>query len=142
MEKLLIPDKDEQLYSKKKKNKGSCMEQITGERMPVEIEARFFCGNMFYAGTVCNLSSEDMHIDTESCLPSGTSFMTIIRNGKDLLQVNTKVKRLTRTNGCYDGMDVEILKPSKNYLDYVNSQIPAYMIFEIYKEHFQMTNTH
>jgi hypothetical protein len=66
-----------------------------------------------------------MHISTKRCIPSGARFVTIIRNGKELLQVNTQVKQLTRTNGCYDGMDVEILSPSKNYLDYVNSLSPV-----------------
>lgn len=104
------------------------MEKRTCEKIPVEIDARFFCGNMFYSGTVTNLSTEGMHINTKRCFPSCTSFVTIIRNGKDLLQVITKVKRLTRTNGCYDGMDVEILNPSKNYLDYVKSLSPVCVI--------------
>jgi hypothetical protein len=106
------------------------MEMRIFKKIPVEIEARLFCGNMFYAGTVLNISIEGMHINTQSCLPSGASFVTIIRNGRDLMQVNTKVKRLTRTNGCYDGMDVEILNLSKNFLDYVNSLSPVYEIIE------------
>jgi hypothetical protein len=113
---------------KKKKRKGSCMEKGTCEKIPVKIDARFFCGDMFYSGTISNLSTEDMHINTKRCFPLGTRFVTIIRNGKDLLQVNTKVKGLTLTKGCYDGMDVEILNQSKNYLDYVNSLSPVRMI--------------
>jgi hypothetical protein len=97
------------------------MGKRTCVKIPLEIDARFFCGKMFYSGTVFNLSTESMHINTKSCFPSGTSFVIIIRNGKDLLQVITRVKRLTRTNGYYDGMDVEILNPSINYLEYVNS---------------------
>jgi hypothetical protein len=110
----------------------------TFERIPVEIGIRLFCGNMFYSGTVLNLSIEGMHINTKSCFPIGTSIVIIVRKGKNLLQVNTKVKSLTRTNGCYDGMDVEILNLSKNYLDYVNSLSPVYEIIERDKEHFQM----
>ena len=118
------------------------MELRIFKKIPVEIEARLFCGNMFYAGTVLNISIEGMHINTKSCLPSGASFVTIIRNGRDLMQVNTKVKRLTRTNGCYDGMDVEILNLSKNFLDYVNSLSPVYEIIEREIDRFQMTKTH
>jgi hypothetical protein len=104
------------------------MEKRTYERMPVEIDARFFCGKMFYSGTVFNLSAEGMHINTKKCFPSGTSVVIIICNGKDLLQVNTKVKRLTRTDGSYCGMGIEILNPSKNYLDYLDSLRPVCMV--------------
>jgi hypothetical protein len=128
MEKLLIPDKDDKRYLKKKKNNGSRMEKGTCEIMSVEIDARFFCGNMYYSGTVSNLSTEGMHIKTERCFFLGSGLVIIIRNGKELLQVNTKVKRLTRTNGCYDGMDVKVLNPSKNYLDYVNSLSPVCLV--------------
>lgn len=103
------------------------MEKRTCERFPVEIDARFFCGNMFYSGTIFNLSTDGMYIKTKRCFPSGTRLLTIIRNGKELLQIITKVKQLTRINGCYDGMHVEILNPSKNYLDYVNSLSPVYV---------------
>ena len=114
------------------------MEMRTFMKIPVEIEARLFCGNMFYAGTVRNISIEGMHINTKSCFPVGTSIVIIFHKGKNLLQVSTKVKRLTRTNGCYNGMDVEILNLSKNYLDYVNSRSPVYEIIERDKEHVQM----
>ncbi len=104
------------------------MEKRTYDRMPVGIDARFFCGKMFYSGTVFNLSAEGMHISTKKCFPLGTSIVVIFCHGKDLLQVNTKVKRLTRTNGCYCGMGIEILKPSKKYLNYVDSLSPVCMV--------------
>ena len=118
------------------------MEMRTFTKIPAEIEAKLFCGNMFYAGTVLNVSIEGMHINTKSCFPIGTSIVIIFRQGKNLLQISTKVKSLTRTNGCYEGMDVEVLNLSKNYLDYVNSLSPVYEVIERDIDRFQKTKTH
>ena len=42
------------------------------KRVPVNIDARFFCTNMFYSGKISNLSETGMFIITEQPALTGT----------------------------------------------------------------------
>ena len=98
----------------------SFADKRASNRIPVNIDARFFHGNIFYSGIVRNLSDKGMFIDTRKCLPSDSMFVVIIREENDLLKVIAKVKRASITTDACLGMGVELLSPSAGYLDFVH----------------------
>ena len=104
------------------KEKNSCMfkESRSCARMQTNIDARYFYGNLFYSGTVLNLSDCGMFISTSRFLPSDSMFVVIIRLEDELLKVIAKVKRIASTDGNSAGMGVELLSPSRSYLDFVS----------------------
>lgn len=97
------------------------MERRAFERVPTNINARFFYGNMFYTGNILNISEKGMFISTRRCLPCDSMFVIIVRLEDKLLKVVAKVKRLTKGNGYHNGMGVELLYTSVGYLDFVST---------------------
>lgn len=95
------------------------MERRSHARISTKIDARFFYGNLFYSGTVSNISGKGMFINTKRLLPSGSIFVVLIRTENQLLKVIARVKRNIRDNGVNDGMGVELLSPSAMYMDLV-----------------------
>jgi hypothetical protein len=108
------------------KNRNQSNEQMpfvdkrVSNRIPVNIDARFFHGNIFYSGIVRNLSDQGMFIDTKKCLPFDSMFVVIIREENDLLKVIAKVKRASINTDTCLGMGVELLSPSAGYLDFIH----------------------
>ena len=102
------------------KNSYMIKERRSCERIQTNIDARFFYGNLFYSGTVLNVSDSGMFISTKRYLPSDSMFVVIIRLENELLKVIAKVKRMTSTAGNSAGMGVVLLSPSRSYLDLVN----------------------
>jgi hypothetical protein len=90
-------------------------------RISAKIEARFFFGNIFYSGTVLNISEKGMFINTRRVLPSDAMFVIIIREDNELLKVIAKVKRVVYSTAEKQGMGVELLSPSVGYLQFINS---------------------
>ncbi|MBI4849947.1 MAG: PilZ domain-containing protein [Nitrospirae bacterium] len=97
------------------------MERRAFERIDTNITARYFFGNMFYTGNILNISERGMLINTRRCLPSESMFVVIIRLESKLLKVVAKVRRLKKGNDHYDGMGVELLSTSVEYLDFIKS---------------------
>ncbi len=96
------------------------MERRDSERIPSDVEARFCHGNMFYAGKITDLSEKGMFVNTRKCFPPDTLFLIMICENNRVLKMSAKVKRFIRTNGCNDGMGLEIISPSADYLHYVD----------------------
>lgn len=105
---------------KEKKEQISYTEKRAFKRIPVNIDARFFHGNIFYSGIVRNLSGQGMFIDTKKCLPSDSMFVVIIREDDDLLKVIVKVKRVSTNSETCSGMGLELINPSSAYLGLVH----------------------
>ncbi|MBI5408568.1 MAG: PilZ domain-containing protein [Nitrospirae bacterium] len=95
------------------------MEKRAVERIPANLSARFFYGNMFYTGTILNLSEKGMFISTRRCLPCESMFVIIIRSESKLMQVVARVKRLAKDNGHYGGMGVELLNATVEYSEFI-----------------------
>jgi hypothetical protein len=95
------------------------MEKRASTRIAAKIDTRFFYGKMFYAGTVVNLSERGMFVHTERCLPAASEFLVIIKNKRELLKISAKVKRVTKTKDCFDGMGIELLNPPERYLEFI-----------------------
>ncbi len=100
---------------------GSLVERRAFKRIPGSLEVRFFYGNMFYCGAVIDLSESGMHIRTRTFLPFKSRFAIIIDIGEKLINVFARVKRITKTNGCRDGIGVEILNDPQDYLEFIKS---------------------
>ena len=96
------------------------MQKKSCERIPGSLEARFFCGNSLYNGTITNLSEKGMCISTGMCLPYNSMFEVLIPLKEKVMEVLAKVRWVKETNGKYDTMGVELMKPPENYLDFVD----------------------
>jgi hypothetical protein len=107
------------------KNPSMFKERRTCQRIQTNIDARFFYGNLFYSGTVSNVSDTGMLINTKRFLPADSMFVIIIRLENELLKVIAKVKRHTSTADNSAGMGVVLLSPSRSYLDLVNKMKTA-----------------
>ena len=95
-------------------------ERRSHTRISTKIDARFFYGNLFYSGTVSNISQKGMFINTKRLLQSGSIFVVLIRIENQLFKVIARVKRNIRNNSVNDGMGVELLSPSAMYMDLVS----------------------
>lgn len=100
-------------------NGNSAMERRSFERITTSISARYFYDNMFYTGSILNLSEKGLFISTKRCLPADSMFVIIIRLEEKYLKLVAKVRRLAHGNGYYNGMGVEILTTSVSYLNFI-----------------------
>jgi hypothetical protein len=97
------------------------IERRAYRRIPTKIDTRFFYGNLFYTGTVLNLSEKGMFINTRRYLPPESILVVIIHIDNELMKVIATVKRSVRNNSDCDGMGVELLRPSVGYVEFVKS---------------------
>ncbi len=109
-----------ELLFKKKDESTELMERRTVERISTSIDARYFYGNLFYSGTVLNVSEKGLFINTKRCLPSEAMFVVIFRRDNELFKMIAKVKRVSK---CVDsnGMGVELVSPTLDYLELVST---------------------
>lgn len=94
------------------------MEKRTFRRMPVELE--FHCFNINNFGIVTNISEKGMFIKSQKIkFPLEMQFEIYISAKEETLNIPVRVKRITKSNGYYDGMGVELLEQPKKYLDII-----------------------
>lgn len=103
------------------------MQRRSSERISINLEIRFLYGNLFYTGFMKNLSENNMLISTRKCLPRESLFMVLFRMSGKLLKAVVRVKRLTKKDTVYEGMGVEIVHPSKDYLELVHTLRSVYI---------------
>ncbi len=97
------------------------MQRRAFERAPVNIKVRFFCCESHYDGTVLNLSERGMYISTDAMkFPFDSELDIIIPRYADILKVPVKVMRMTKSSDLYDGLGVEVVNASGQYLGFVN----------------------
>ena len=95
------------------------------ERVAVNLPVNFFYDNALYTGKATNLSDSGMYIGSDMCLPFQSRFDVFFSSSSKLnllfplqyedAEVQVKVKRLTKTDGCYNGMGVEFLNHSDEF---------------------------
>ena len=90
-------------------------------RIPVDIDAKFFHGNMFYSANLRNLSDHGMLIATKKRLPLNSMFVVVIREEDHLLNVIVKVKWTSPDADTSSGMGVELISPPSGYLNLIHS---------------------
>lgn len=104
------------------KNRKSYIERRACHRIPANVDIRFFCCSRIYRGTVSNVSEKGMLIRTrEVCFPFDSQFeMFISLKGKEL-RIPVNLSRILMSPDSHDSIGVELLNPSPDYLEFVES---------------------
>lgn len=99
------------------------MEKRAFERLPVNLQARLFYGNIIYTGEVSNISEGGMFIRTRINFPVDSLLLTVLLLVDDTLKIPVKVKRTASSNNNPDkhieGIGVEVFEPQEDFLDYI-----------------------
>jgi hypothetical protein len=94
------------------------MEKRTFNRIPADLE--FHCFNINNFGTVTNISEKGMFIKSQNIkFPLEIQFNISISAKEETLNIPVKVNRITKSNGYYDGMGVELLEQPQKYLKHI-----------------------
>ncbi len=94
------------------------MERRTLKRIPADLEFHSFNINNF--GTVTNISEKGMFIESQEInFPLEMQFEISISVKEETLNIPVKVNRITKSNGYYDGMGVELLEQPQKYLKHI-----------------------
>jgi hypothetical protein len=96
------------------------MEKREFDRNPLFLEVH--CLNKEYFGTVLNLSEKGMFIKSHKIdFPFLMQFELYVTLIDKTFKVPVRVNRVTKSNGYYDGIGVEVLDPPADYLEFVDS---------------------
>jgi hypothetical protein len=107
------------LFEKIVESSVAYMEKRTFKRIPANLE--FHCFNTDYFGIVTNLSEKGLFIKSKNIsFPLVLQFEISIPVKDETLNVLVKINRITKSNGYYDGIGVELLKQPHNYLKFIN----------------------
>jgi hypothetical protein len=91
------------------------------ERIPTNINARFFYSRTLYTGIVTNLSKNGMFIKTCMCLPFKSKFEILLLLTEEVLKVPVEVVRLISTYDICEGMGIKLIEKPQNYLELVDT---------------------
>jgi hypothetical protein len=92
------------------------MEKRTFKRIPADLD--FHCFDINNFGTVRNISEKGMFIESQKItFPLEMQFEISISAKEEKLNILVKVNRITKSNGYYDGMGVELLEQPQKYLN-------------------------
>jgi hypothetical protein len=95
------------------------MEKRSVKRIPVSLD--FHSYEIEFSGTVTNLSETGMFFMSKKItFPLKNKFQISIQFNGAKLNLPVKIKRVTKTNGYYDGIGIEILEQPAKYLELVN----------------------
>ncbi len=104
------------------------MDNRAFKRIPANIEVKFHCKHMDYSGTVTNISENGMYIRTdEMCSPFDSQFDILLFLEKEVMQVPVNLCRIILSPNNDDGIGVNLLSPSDEYKQFVNSIKAAVM---------------
>ncbi len=94
------------------------MERRAFERTNMELKVNFFYSKKFASGTVVNFSKNGMCIKTDTRIPCGSNVELFIIFKEGVLSITVTVVRLRFD--FYNTLGVEVLNPTKKYLQFVN----------------------
>lgn len=97
------------------------MEKRTSKRIPANLEVKFLCGGSLCSGVITNISEDGMYIKTGITLPDEANFEVSISFEGHNLKVPVKFKRIVESIGYFDTLGVEVLNPTKEYLELVSN---------------------
>jgi hypothetical protein len=95
-------------------------------KIRVSLDARYFFGNLLSLGDVMNITEDCMCISTMMVIPLNSIIELLIPLNKDIMSVPVRVCKFADIESSYSTMSVEILKPSKKYLEFVGSYSPSF----------------
>ena len=91
------------------------MKKRAFERIPAELESR--CFNIDNFGTVTNLSENGIFLESKNInFPLNTQFEISLQLNKESLNLPVKISRITKSNGYYDGIGLELQKQPQKYI--------------------------
>ncbi len=88
-------------------------------RIPVNIDVTYHFNDIFYSGTVLNISENGLFLSTRKSLPLNSLFVVIINAEKKLLKLIGRVKRSIKNNGYGDGVAIALFEPPGEYKMFV-----------------------
>jgi hypothetical protein len=107
------------------------IEKRAFERKTVNIQANFIYDDEMYSGAITNLSEQGAYIETGFRFPFKLKYkiffrfkpkiLIFIRSNGNSLKVLVKTRRLHKIDRHYNGLGVEVLNPTKDYLKLINS---------------------
>jgi hypothetical protein len=95
------------------------------EHITVHIKARFICDESLYSGTVTDISEKSMCINTSMPTLFSPADEMLITLKEEVINIPVKIKRIIMEDSITDKMDVEVINPSREYLDFVGSFRPS-----------------
>jgi hypothetical protein len=95
------------------------MERRAYERAPASLPVKLLLGNIYDSCDTKNLSKTGMFLNTWKPLPLGLKIGLLIPS-RNNVKVSARVARLVEKDDLFDGMGVEILDPSREYLECVD----------------------
>jgi hypothetical protein len=104
------------------------MERRASKRIPINVALTFFYENDLYSGIAQNVSEKGMYFSTPDVfLPHDSLIELIVPLKEKLMNVQIRVNRLKLKSAdtVHFSMGADVLNPSKEYLDFVNSFNPA-----------------
>lgn len=104
------------------------MERRACKRIPVNIGITFFYINYLYSGIAENVSEKGIYFSTPDMLvPHGSLVELLVPLKGNFLSVHARVNRLNlKTEPAINFfLGAEVLNPSKEYLNFVNSVNPT-----------------
>jgi hypothetical protein len=98
-------------------------EKIHCEKLSKKIDTSYFFGNALASGTVTDISEDCMCINTKTCLPLNAKIELLISSHENFLNVSAKIRRvlLMMEDSKDNSMTVEVLNPTRKYLEFVNT---------------------
>ena len=95
------------------------------DRIPVRVQARFFCGNKIYSGKIIDVSEKGMFVCTDMTLPRKSRLEIMILVNRKVLTIPVMVRRRVKREDlqCKDvhsGIGVEFIDVPQSYIQYLN----------------------
>lgn len=102
------------------------MERRASERFPSNLKTRMFYGNLFYTGTVIDLSEKGLYIRTKINFQINSIFAMVLLINNQTVTLLGRVKRMVRSSGheshLESGMGIELFTPPVSYLEFIRNQ--------------------
>jgi hypothetical protein len=91
-------------------------EKRASERIPADLEVKFYCCDKVQNGRVMNISRNGMFIKTrEMCFPFDSKLTILMPFEGEELHVTASLRRIEMSPRSHDGIGVELSNPSEGY---------------------------
>ena len=91
------------------------------KKTSLKLNAGYFFGSSLALGNITDISKSCMCINTRYCMPLSSMIKLFLTFKRNVLDISVKVNKFAHLNRLHDIMSVEVLNPSKEYIDFVDS---------------------
>jgi len=102
------------------------MEKRAVKRIPKCICIKFFSGTSLHSGIIINLSEKGICINTKMPFPLKSKLEIHLPLKKEILKVHGMIKNIRKAGKIYNGIGVELLNPTENYLKLIRNLKTSY----------------